>query len=471
MILLPLYTRVLTQEEYGILAVSRLVGTFTSTFLALGLHAGAARLYFEYRDNPKELKEFWGTIFCTMAILSGTLGLGLALWGEPLLGPFTEGVPFRPYITLAVVTAAFTPFVTTYLRILQTMQQSATFFFLSLARFLSNVLLVIYLVVGLKMGAAGPLTGYCIVAGAFLVVSILSIRKHLTPCIRWRYLKSALGFSLPVLPSSIASQVANVADRLIINKQFGSERVGLYHTGYQIGSLVGISVDATSAAFTPIFNDAMKSGNPKKLGEIKRIGLYLVYGFCNLGLLLSLFAQEVVAAATGAGFHSAYIVVPCITFQFVGRGIYVPFVTALQYRRETIWLSVLINFIGTGLNVGLNLWWIPLYGIQGAAVAGVTAQAIATLLTAIIGHAHTKIPWQYARYAGLAACSAVPSLGICFFAFDIGWGTFGIKVFLLLVTHLLMNLVAWGNVLYPYRKGRFEIMEILRIRGWFGQGE
>jgi O-antigen/teichoic acid export membrane protein len=465
-ILLPLYTVYLTEAENGTLAVARLLGTFLTTLLALGLSAGASRLYFFYRDRPEELKEFWGTVFCFLALVSAVGGGFIVVWGEVLLGPFSQGVPFRPYVFLAVVTAIFNPFITTYLKILQTLQRSILFVTISISRFLANCCLVIPLVVYFKWGPVGPLAGFCLVSVVFFIVSIIGIAPHVKICIRWRYLKDAFSYSLPVIPSQITSQVANVADRLIVNQFLGLAMAGVYHIGYQVGSVMGVIIDAINAAFSPIYNDAVTRGDPKRLREIRHIGLYVVYASCVIGGAISVFALEIMTVTTSEKYHVAYRVVPFITLQFVLRGLYAPFVGILLFHRKTVKYPVMINILGTTANVGLNWWWIPIYGIQGAAVAGVTAQFIQTLLAGVVGSRFSVIPWQYVRFAGLFAVTLCLALGSVLIEMEVGVVTLAWKILVIVAAFVVLNLVAWGNPIYPLTKGRREVREILKNRGW-----
>ncbi|MDD4940271.1 MAG: oligosaccharide flippase family protein, partial [Candidatus Omnitrophica bacterium] len=87
-LLLPLYTRFLSPHDYGIFAVVSSIGVFLSIFLLLALDGAMCRFYFEYRNEPEKLKEFWGTIICVISILCFTIGGMFLLFGEVLLKPF-----------------------------------------------------------------------------------------------------------------------------------------------------------------------------------------------------------------------------------------------------------------------------------------------------------------------------------------------------------------------------------------------
>ena len=48
-IMLPLYTRYLTPEDYGTLALTGVVGMFLSSVIGLGVSSGMLRFYFQYK--------------------------------------------------------------------------------------------------------------------------------------------------------------------------------------------------------------------------------------------------------------------------------------------------------------------------------------------------------------------------------------------------------------------------------------
>jgi O-antigen/teichoic acid export membrane protein len=456
-LLLPLLAHVLTPAEYGVVSLCRVVSDFLGIFLSLTLYSGAARLYFDYRDNPKALREFWGTIFSVLALFSGGIGLLLMLWGEPLFAPFVSDVPFRPLILLSIATAMFNPFITTYFRILQMRQQSISFTLLNTSRFALQVLLIVYLVVFRGWGALGPVAGRCVVTVVYALVCLVLVSKDLVLCIRWPYLRRALGFSVPVLPAALSSQVVNGADRVILVNTHGEATNGLYQCGYQFGYVISVVAIAANAAFIPVFNDALKSKNEAKLNELRRFSLYLVCGYCLMGLALSLFAKELVVVATAKVFHPAYVVIPFISSLFVLKGIYAQLVSPLQFFRKTLLYSSQVSFFQMVVNLGLNFWWIPKFGIYGACWAALSSQAVATLATGLLGYRLSTVRWEYGKYSVLALFTAACSLGVN----TVDWGTWWVaipaKAVVLVILSLVLSWLAWADPLHMVRTGRKEL--------------
>jgi len=464
LILLPIYTRVLTKAEVGIIAVSHSIGMVMTLLLAMGMHGAASRLYFDYRGKPKELKEFWGTVFVFLTFFSGGAGLTLAIFGEPLFRLITAGVAFRPFIVLALITATLTPFINTYLRTLQARQQPVKFVILNSSRFLFTMMLVIFLVVGLKMGAKGPLLGFAVVSGIYWILVAFMLSKDVTYCFKWRYLRHALGYSLPIVPASVSSKVGTMADRLILNGLFGSGSAGLYHIGYAFGNVIQVIALAVNNAFSPVFRDAMQTHDKDKLVNLRNFSLFIVYGYCVIGMGLSLFAREIVAIVTGREFHSAYVVVPFIGLAFVCRGVYFVFSSVLQYFRITLWYGFLISIFGMVVSISLNLRWIPVWGMTGAGMAAMSTQIVVAILAAVLTYRYARVHWPYVRFTAMVICTMVVSLPVSLFAWKSWWFALMVKLLVFPAMTLVLSAVAWGDFFHIFKVGKKEAARL--FCGW-----
>src|SRR5262245_47825615 len=61
-LLLPIYTHLLTADQYGAVTVVLVVASFLGVLFAMALSAAVMRFYHEYRDRPDELGAFLGTL-------------------------------------------------------------------------------------------------------------------------------------------------------------------------------------------------------------------------------------------------------------------------------------------------------------------------------------------------------------------------------------------------------------------------
>jgi O-antigen/teichoic acid export membrane protein len=70
-------------------------------------------------------------------------------------------------------------------------------------------------------------------------------------------------------------------------------------------------------------------------------------------------------------------VVPVILFAYIVYGLSYPLNVGIMIKDQTRFLP-LVGWLAAGVCLGLNLWWIPRYGMSGAAWATVAAYAIWT---------------------------------------------------------------------------------------------
>ena len=398
-LLLPLYTLYLDPAAYGVLAIVTAINGFLSLAFTLNLMSAVTRFYFEYRDQPAMLAEFWGSVLTFVMLLSVVLGALMLLVGQWLLAPIVGDVAFYPYIALGVLTAIFQPFFTTFLSVLQTRNEGMKYAVLSLANFTLTTALTIALVVLLGWGVTGALVATLAATVVFFIVSLWMMRAELRINLRWQHLRPALAYSLPQVPHVLSSQTTAIADRLILSNRLGASAVGLYSVGAMVAMAVEVAAQSVNRAYVPLSMHALQQRTPELLGNIRVMGSLIVAGFCLVGIGVGTFARELVALATAPEFAAAATVIPVLVFARVAGAIYYVLVNVLFFDRDAVkWLPV-GTFAGAALNVAGALLLIPPYGLMGAAFAALGSQIMATVLVGAIARRFDPVRWQYWRYA------------------------------------------------------------------------
>ena len=111
-LLLPVYTRYLSPLDYGTMAMAETVASILLLVFGLGIDGSIQRLYFQYADEPDELRRFVSSVLKFMLALEAVVVLVTLTIGSPLLHYLAPAfaVPFR-YIAWAIATAAAMQFV------------------------------------------------------------------------------------------------------------------------------------------------------------------------------------------------------------------------------------------------------------------------------------------------------------------------------------------------------------------------
>jgi len=462
--LLPLYTRYLTPNDYGILAVVSSINGFLTIFLMLSLHGAMTRFYFDYRFEPEKLKAFWGTILTFILIFSMGAGGLLILFGQILFKPIIGEIPFWPFVALGIGVVMFQPFFTIYLSLLQTREEAGKYAIFSFSQFMINLALVITLVVFIGWGAEGPLAASLMTAVLFFGISIYGLREDIRFGLNRVYLKEALRYSLPLVPHSLASQISNATGKLFLNYLVNTGSAGLYNVGFMFGSIVGVVSDGINKAYVPVSMGILSTNKQEELDHLKNIVLFLVVMYCLLGTLISLFSKEAIFILTTEAFYKSYVIAPFLAFYFVLGGIYYVLVNILFFVKRATKFVAIGTGIGAVSNILLSWLLIPRYGLVGAAAATMFAQVIGTVFIGFIGRAFEIIHWDYRRFISIFILSAIFSFSVIILKGLNPWPFIGIKALAFLVLFFLLNFVAWGDPFFLMTHGKKLILAMVEKR-------
>lgn len=428
--LLPLYTRYLTPADYGIMAVTATLMAILGIIYPLSLHGAVTRFYFTAQTET-ERRQTNGTLW--LAIIVVALGITLLLdrFGAAIFSRLFEEVPFEPYIRLTIWIAFLNTLSLLPLVFFQVQERPVPYVMTTVTKTLLTIGLVIYFVVFQQQGVYGYLKGMfgaqALLAIPYLMLTLRQIELKL----QWDILKAALLFSLPLIPHNLAGWVLELSDRAILERFVSLDQLGLYSIGYQFGLLMTLVATAVNYAWVPFLykKDAQQGEAAKPV--LTRLATYYTLGFCLAGLALMLLVREVIMLMTAPPFHAADRVAPWIIGGLLFSGLYYIPVNFLFLRRRTGLVPVVTVLSGL-VNVGLNLWLAPVYGIMAAAWSTCLAYAVMLGLVWWLARRVYPFPYEYRRLglialttAGLLAVGLIPNYG----SFGV---TLGVKLGLLL---------------------------------------
>ncbi len=463
LLLLPLYTRYLAPQDYGILAVvGALVGVVQVLF-TLSLPASITRFFFAYRDQPERLKEFWGTALALVLLVSASSAGMLLLLGNVFLAPFHGQIAFWPYVALGILTAALQPLSTIFLAILQTREEVGRYALHTSVQFLATAALVIALVVFAGWGAEGPLAAGLIVAMAYFGTTLYALRGDYRLCLKAEHVRSALRYSLPLVPHSLAAQTSGAADRILLNHMMGPASAGLYGVGTTVGAVISLVVNSVNRAYMPVAMDTLQSGDRARLTQLRQAGLTLVVGYSLLAAALSTFAREAVELLTAPAFHGSHVVVPFLAFSFVANGIYYLLVGVLFFNPGSTKTVAVATGVSAVANLALNWLLIGAFGLIGAGVAALLTQVMAAVLVATFARAHDPVPWQYGKLAVAPLLCLGFALGVN--QFEATQYLALVKLLGLAVLFCALNLALWGDMWFMVRHASRVVAGQLRWPG------
>lgn len=403
--LLPLYTRLLSPADFGIIAVTSTVAAVLAIVFPLSMHGAMPRFYFSGQSQI-ERRQNGGTIWIAMLFSAASLALLLDRFGDIFFPLIFREVPFSPYIRLAIWSAFFNTLSLLPLNLLQIQERPGLYVFITVGGALLNIGLIIGLVVFERQGVLGYLLGL-LLAGAFMGIPYLVLALHnVTVIIRWNTLKAILGYSLPLVPHGLAGWVLELSDRVILERYVSLGELGLYAIGYQFGTVMTLIASAINYAWVPfLFKLDAQEGESAK-PRLARLVTYYTLALLWTALGLVLLVNELLIVLTAPGYHSAYRIVPWVVGGLLMNGLYFIPVNFLFLKAKT-GLVPLVTISSGIVNVGLNLWLVPAYGIMAAAWATFVAYSIMLIMVWIASQRVYPFPFEYKRLGHIALATVM----------------------------------------------------------------
>lgn len=414
-ILIPIYTRFLTVEDYGIISI---VAPIVNAFLIIytfGMRATYGRFFFDHKDRSREQKKTLGTIIIFVLAL-GLLGnLLFTFFGESFFNHVFPGVDFYPYILLGIWTGFFLLTFDMKLNIFRLRQQSVQYGGYSIIKFASIVILTIFMVVSLKMGAMGKILSEFIICAAFFVLSFILLIKDIIFAFDVKKFRELLKYALPVLPHNLAGVVIALTAKYFLNINDGIEAAGIYNIAFLIGSIMNIVVTSINLTWNPFF---MKTAQSKEEGEAKKIFAQLTSYYAMVvifvGMAIAFFAEEAITILTIPAYYSASAIAPILVFAYVIQGGYYILIAQVFYVKKATWYLPVISVSAALTNIIFNAILVPRFGLAGSAWSFFVTTLFMIIVTYIISQRVYHITYEYKRILSILLISVISVIGYLF---------------------------------------------------------
>jgi len=431
--LLPLYTRFLTPADYGTIALAETVAAVVTAIFGLGLEPGIRRLYFQYVDRVDELARYLSSVLRFSALVTSAVVTVALVVGPTLMARADPhlAVPFHPYIALAIGAAALTQFVQYRLALCQAEARPRQYGWLAFVFFMATACAAIVFVVVLRWGAYGMLLGKMIAAGALAAVSIGLMWRWLREPMELRFIRETLPLALPLVPHSLMALGLVVADRFILEHYRSLDEVGLYSLAYTLGMAMYLVALSIGQAWQTIYFDTARTDNAAGRRMLGEVSSSLCVFLCGIALTGALLAPDFVRILDSR-YHPAGRLIPWIIGGYLLHAFFGLFHLAVLQGKRTKFI-LFASAVAFAVNLALNLWWVPKWGMYGAAYATLAAYALEALLMYVYAQRVFALPYQWLRIvtalgvvaAGLALTQmdgrGAMHLGLMLAALIAGW--------------------------------------------------
>ncbi|PTX16340.1 Membrane protein involved in the export of O-antigen and teichoic acid [Halanaerobium congolense] len=354
----PVFTRLMTPDEYGILAIFTSIISISSILMGLNFHGSIVRYYHEEENN---FSEFISSNIIFLFVFNILLIYFINLF-KIEIAEFI-GVDLNVFI-IAIIVSIFNIPIRIFLSYLQTSKQSGKYSIISVTKSLLMITIsIIWVYLLTDKRYLGRMYGQLAVYGILFIVAIIYFIKLGKPKFKRKYVKYSLVYGIPLIPHALSHFILSYFDRIAINQITGSADTGLYSFAYNVGLIMSVVVMAMNKAWVPIFYENLKENNYKKINTMAI--QYSKYIFLS-AIILILFSKEIVMILADESYYRALDLVPIIILSYIFVFLYTLFGNYSFYRKKTGLISIATLLAGL-INIGLNYWLIPEFGYIAAA--------------------------------------------------------------------------------------------------------
>lgn len=408
-LLVPIYARQLGDTGVGVAGVLNSTISLALMIAGLALPQAFFRWYLRESETAAQRAHVVGTTLA-IRLVASLLGFALVLAAAiPLTAVLYEGA-YVVVFALAAPIVLFDSFNTIPLSFLRAERRPRDYVSISLSRAVLGTVLILTLVTVLHTGVVGVAIGSGIAATVSAIIGfVVLIRSGLgRPRIDLPLSRAMLGFTLPLVPASIAGWALNLLDRPLLQLMTGSAAtVGVYTLGYTAGLIANALVVqpfvlAWGAAHWEI---ARSPDAPRAFARLLTWFLALASG---VALMLSALGTDALRFLVGPEFEQSRFIVPFSAFAYVLYGAYTIGASGLSIVGRT---GIVAWTMGASAVASLlmNLALIPVFGMFGAAISTTASYAILALASGALGQRHYPIPWQLGRGTLIIVLAAVLS--------------------------------------------------------------
>ena len=409
----PIYTRLLSPENYGVVTEFMAYIAVLQVVMVLGLETGCFRFANKEGVDPRKVySNAFVAVFCISATF---LALMIAF-----ASPIASALGYEGYgscimymggiLALDAVTAIL------FARLRQD-NKALKFAILKTIKIITETAanLVLFLWFPSHVESARWLLHFipatpdfsyvifaifisCIVCGLLFIPDLLRLSFRLDA----KLLQQMLAYSLPLMVAALPGVVNDFLDRILFryfdtNAEAWRSSLGLYQAAVKLAVIMNLFIQMFRYAAEPFFFRRAKEKDSRAL--YASVQEYFT-AFCGLVFLGVILYIDVIALILGPQFRSAVGVVPVMLLSYMILGML--FNVSMWYKLSgktdmAIWIT-LSGLVVTAIVIVL---FMPRYSYWAAAFGHLASYIVMFVISSVLGAKYYPIPYRWGRLLGI----------------------------------------------------------------------
>lgn len=424
-LLLPIYTHVLTDSEYGIADLVFTMGDLLLPFISLAIYNGLLRYGLMKGRHQNSL------LITFIVFIVGSIA---AVVLTPIIGLYPAISDWKWYLCAHVVVHFARNSNLVYLKV---KDKNKAYAILSIAQALMLVGFNILFLIVFKMGIQGYLLS-TILSNALLALFSFIIGGMVSDLKEAKFDKPLFGemvtYSVPFIFNDVSWWVIHSSDKIMIELMINKSMLGLYTAASKIPSLIN--------AFTAIFSQAWGLASIKEYDSSNDTKFYTnVFNYFSAAvfgvtIVIISIIKPFMRVYVGSGFTESWKYVPLLltSAAFAAISTFAGNMFGAIKKSKPIMTSTLV---AGAANICINYLLIPVLGVNGAVVGTVSAYFIVAVFRLISLMRITKIHFNLTKVCIMTAITLAQA----------GLVSVGFHIYIVsLITIIVFLFIAWKDL-------------------------
>ncbi|MBD8084613.1 lipopolysaccharide biosynthesis protein [Chryseobacterium caseinilyticum] len=393
-VLLPIYLKYLTIEQYGAYTLLITISSLISILGGLNTSSSVVPLYFR-NDKKQSKSDFLNTIFSFNIIFNIFLSIIFLIIGPYIFSIFIsdKNISFFPYGYLAILTGLSSQFFVICLTFEKNERKVYKYALIQMIFIFLSVCLQI--VFAIYFSLEGVMWARFLSNILIFFVLLYLMRENFRFFIDKKTINTSLKYSISLIPFLLIFWVGRYADRFFLEKYVSLAEIAIYGLMMTFASLITLCSEALANSVQPFLFEYYS--NPKK-NEKEINNLYIFF----LSIFI-MFCAVLIFCVSNISFilsNSKYFdIVPYFWLAIVPsflNGFQFLFFNILTYNLKSKLLS-LIQFFSVGTQLIFIYLLVADYQVYGLITASIISNLFSLLLTVYFGTREIKIDYDFKK--------------------------------------------------------------------------
>ena len=406
----PIYTRTLTQMQYGVVTEFMSYIAILQVLLVLGLETGCFRFANKEGEDPR--KVYSGALLAVTGLNLAFLAVMVAF-----SGPISAALGYDGYSRLIIYVAGILlcDSVTAILFAkLRQEHKAMKFAILKTVKILTETgaNLLLFFVWPAQPDFTYPVFAILVSCVLCLVLFIPDMLR-LKPVWDTAVVKRLLVYSLPLMVAALPGVANDFLDRLLFrffdtSSDEWRATLGVYQAAVKLAVIMNLFIQMFRYAAEPFFFQRAKDKNSK---ELYALVMEWFTAFCGLVLLGVVGYIDIISLFLGRDFRVGVDVVPIMLLSYMILGML--FNVSMWYKLSgRTNMAIWITLAGLAVTTVVNIVFMPRYSYWASAFGHLASYLVMFVISAILGARYYPIPYKWGRILAIFGLMGLAYAGI-----------------------------------------------------------